>query len=393
MYDIIFCGGGLAAGLTAWRLHLDKPDLRLLIVEQGSTLGGNHTWSFFKSDLSTAQFQWLTPLIDYRWDEYEVRFPGMQRHLPSTYCSTTSETFHKKITAALPNDAVRTNTQIASLSASELNLKNGDKLIGRCIIDCRGPGPDDHLALGFQKFTGQVLKLAVPHGLAGPIIMDATIPQDNDYRFIYTLPFTSTSVLIEDTRYSNTPGVDTEADRIAIRKYAEDQGWQPEDCIKEEQGVLPIMLGGDINGFWDTEQTIPRLGLRAALFHATTGYSLPDAVRAAEHLSTHCPSPISSEAVYNVIRSYSVKHFRNQRYLQLLNRMLYLAATPNERYIILRRFHCLSQALIERFYAGQLHFTDKLRILMGRPPVSLKAAIKCLPEKSAGNVRQQNRGK
>ena len=37
--DLILVGGGLANGLLALRLRQARPDLRLLIIEQGETLG------------------------------------------------------------------------------------------------------------------------------------------------------------------------------------------------------------------------------------------------------------------------------------------------------------------------------------------------------------------
>lgn len=389
MYDIIFCGGGLAAALAAWRLHIEQPQLALLIVEQGERLGGNHTWSFFQTDLSQQQFQWLTPLIRHRWDQYEVRFPNLRRSFSSTYCSTDSERLHQHISALLPPEAIRTATSIATVGASKLTLSAGETLLARCIIDCRGPAPSPYLALCFQKFTGQVMRLTAPHNLPGPIIMDATVAQENNYRFLYTLPLTPTQVLVEDTRYSDTHQLNPEADRGAIQNYIASLGWQAAELIKEEQGVLPVTLGGNIKAFWDSTEGIPRLGLRAALFHATTGYSLPDAVQTAELLARHPEALTSSAKAYQLIRSHSIEHFHQQRFLHLLNRMLFIAAEPNNRYTVMQRFYRLKQALIERFYAGKLLTTDKMRILMGRPPISITAALRCLPLSSINSIVQQ----
>jgi lycopene beta-cyclase len=53
-HDLILVGGGLAAGLIAWRLALDRPDLRVAVVERDGRIGGRHTWSFFDGDVSDA---------------------------------------------------------------------------------------------------------------------------------------------------------------------------------------------------------------------------------------------------------------------------------------------------------------------------------------------------
>ena len=53
-------------------------------------------------------------------------------------------------------------------------------------------------------------------------------------------------------------------------------------------------------------------------------------------------------------------------------------ADPAERYRVLRRFYTLAPGLIERFYAGQSTYADKLRILSGKPPVPLGRAVRAI---------------
>ena len=396
MYDLIFVGGGLASCLTALRITQRQPDLRLLILEHAGSLGGNHTWSFFPSDLSAEQLRWIDPLIAHRWSEYEVRFPARRRSLNTGYCSTNSEYFHARMIEML-GDIVRLNAEVAQLHLNRVTLRDGEQLDARCVIDGRGPLLSPHLMLGFQKFTGQVLELKQSHGLRGPIIMDATVPQLGDYRFLYTLPLSPTRLLVEDTRYSNSPALDTVLDGTEIEAYAAKQGWQVDAVIREEQGVLPITLGGDINAFWSDSESdsdsefesdsdsqvsgIPRIGLRAALFHATTGYSFADAVRTADAIAD--VRITSTEAMFRFTRDRSRKHWRNQAYWRLLNRMLFIAADPNRRYVVMERFYGLNQSLIERFYAGASTAYDKLRILTGKPPVAILPALRCIPQNSA----------
>jgi len=64
-----------------------------------------------------------------------------------------------------------------------------------------------------------------------------------------------------------------------------------------------------------------------------------------------------------------------------LNRMLFRAARPDQRYRVLERFYRLPQPLIERFYAGETTLADKARILSGKPPVPIGAALTCLVER------------
>ncbi len=358
----------------------------MLILEGAGSLGGNHTWSFFPTDLTDSQLAWVDPLVVHRWSSYEVRFPALRRTLHSGYCSTHSEYFHTFMMGAL-GDCVQFRAPVESLSANAVQIAGGETMYGRCVIDGRGPESSPHLMLGYQKFTGQVLNLADAHGLAGPIIMDATVPQNGDYRFLYTLPIGPRQVLVEDTRYSNTPTMDARIDAAAIGDYVMEQGWEVTDVVREERGALPITLGGEIDRFWADMGDVPKIGLRAALFHATTGYSFADAVRTADAIAG-LPD-LSTETVRQFMERWGRNHWKAQGFWRFLNRMLFLAAEPDRRWFVMQRFYGLQQGLVERFYAGQSTLADKARILTGRPPVAILRALKCLPQSSASAHRGQ----
>lgn len=380
MYDVIFAGGGLASCLTAYRLRQLHPHLKLLILEGAATLGGNHTWSFFPTDLTEDELRWVEPLVLHRWSAYEVRFPALRRTLTSGYCSTNSEFFHTFMMGAL-GDCVELRTPVEAVRTDGVVVAGGRQIEGRCVIDGRGPEPSPHLMLGFQKFTGLVLRLEEDHGLMGPVIMDATVPQQGDYRFLYTLPIGPREVLVEDTRYSNSPHVDSAADGEAIGDYAAGEGWTVVERVREERGSLPITLGGDIDAFWADGARVARIGLRGALFHATTGYSFAEAVRTAGYIAA--ADVLTTAAVRSLVENRSRSHWSAQAYWRFLNRMLFLAAEPDRRWLVMQRFYGLNQPLIERFYAGRSTLADKLRILTGRPPVAILRALKCLPQRSA----------
>jgi lycopene beta-cyclase len=116
--------------------------------------------------------------------------------------------------------------------------------------------------------------------------------------------------------------------------------------------------------------------MRAALFHPTTGYSLPEAVRLADAVAAS--DELSSHALYALTRERSREAWRRGRFFRLLNRMLYRAAEPDQRYRVLEHFYRLPEALIARFYAGRLGWTDKARILSGRPPVPMGRAMRAI---------------
>jgi lycopene beta-cyclase len=373
--NLILVGGGLANTLIALRLADAQPDLKVLLLERAEHLGGNHTWSFHGSDLSETQHNWLRPLVQYQWDRYEVRFPNRIRTLPGTYHSITSERLNQIAEAKLASSII-TGVQVKDLSPDHVVLTNGTQLSAQAVIDGRGPAESPHLDVRFQKFVGWVMRLTKPHNLSGPIIMDATQKQDDGYRFFYTLPFDEQTVLIEDTRYSDTPGISSSEYGDEINRYAEYMGWQISKRLRQESGVLPITLGGDINAFWDEPPHVARSGLQAALFHPATGYSLPNAVGLADDLARL--SEWEAGSVYTLTRNASKRLWNQTIFYRALNRMLFLAAGPHERRQVLERFYGLNAGLIARFYAGANTGLDKLRILSGKPPVKMSRAFKAV---------------
>ncbi|MCW8155375.1 lycopene cyclase [Stutzerimonas stutzeri] len=373
--DLILIGGGLANGLLALRLRQQRPDLRLLVLEQGDTLGGNHTWSFHEHDLTPAQQRWLEPMVGKRWPGYEVIFPELQRRLDSGYASIFSERFHQYLMPEL-SDGVRLRTTVASVEPQRVRLASGEILQAGAVIDGRGVRRTDQLALGFQKFLGQELRLQQPHGLREPIIMDASVAQQDGYRFVYVLPLSEKTLLIEDTYYADGDVVAPETLRDNISHYASTRGWTIAEVLREEQGVLPIVLSGDLPAFWDEARGVPQTGLSAALFHPTTGYSLPDAVRLADHLIAL--DRWDAPSLFDATRSYSLAQWRQRGFFRLLNRMLFMAGPADRRWAVMQRFYRLREPLIQRFYAAKLTTRDRLRIVSGKPPVPLGEALRAL---------------
>lgn len=373
--ELLLAGGGLANSLIAYRLAAALPALRVRLFEAGPALGGNHTWSFHGSDLSPDQRHWLAPLVAHHWDHSDVSFPGLGRRLPGSYHSITAERLHRVVAPRLgPNLAL--DTLVVELDPSGIRLATGARIAGELLIDGRGPGEFTGMDLRWQKFLGQELVLDRPHGLAGPLLMDATVAQADGYRFVYLLPFGPDRLLAEDTYYSDDPALDRPALEGRLRDYVADRGWTVAAVARTETGVLPIVLDGDPGRFWPASDRVARAGLRAGLFHPTTGYSLPAAVALADELATFLASPgVTGEALARHLRARFLTAWRQQGFFRLLNRLLFEGARPAERWRVLRHFYRLPPDTIARFYAGRVTTADRLRILSGRPPVPVFRAL------------------
>jgi lycopene beta-cyclase len=208
-------------------------------------------------------------------------------------------------------------------------------------------------------------------------VMDATIPQIDGYRFVYCLPFGAERMFVEDTYYSDTPDLDIPVLGARIDEYVAGRGWSVANVEREESGVLPVAMGGDFEAYWRSGGAhVAKAGMRAGMFHPTTGYSLPDAVRTASMLADL--NDFSGAKLHDATHAMARATWKSRGFYRMLDTMLFRAAEPEERYRILERFYRLSPSLIGRFYAGRSTLTDKARVLTGKPPVPIVRAVRAI---------------
>ena len=375
--DLAIVGGGLAGGLIALAVARQRPELKIVLVEQDAHFGGNHIWSFFASDIA-PEHRWLTaPLVTYGWSGYDVHFPEHSRSFDNIYYTIESERLDWLLRHNLPAASLLTGRTVKAVSPRLVVLDGAQRINAGGVIDARGVADHHHLDCGWQKFTGQLMQLSEPHDLTRPIVMDATVEQYDGYRFVYVLPFGMDKVFVEDTYYSDKPDLDRRIMAQRIAAYADGKGWKVERVVREETGMLPVVMGGDLENYWASGSgRTAKAGARGAFLHPVTSYSLPDAVRNAIYIS-ELPD-FDGDRLNMLMRQRAQEHWSEGGFYRMLNRMLFLAAEPAERYKVLERFYRLNPGLIERFYAGQSTASDKARILTGKPPVPISRALKVI---------------
>lgn len=389
MLDLVIVGGGLAGGLTALAIHKAHPALRIGLFEAGETLGGNHRWSWFESDLDAHGAALMAGFETAAWADHDVRFPAYSRTLAGGYCSLASREFDTGLRRVLPAGVIRCGASVARLATDGVTLDSGEAIAARAVIDCRDAAAAPHLSGGWQVFLGQLLRTSRPHGIERPVIMDATVEQSGGYRFVYLLPVGPHEIFVEDTYYADSPALDAPLLRERIAAYAAAQGWQAE-VLHEETGVLPVITGGDLAAHRTAigNPGVALAGARGGFTHPLTSYTLPFAVGNALAIAAAADQP---ERLASLLDRRAEEHWRRTRFYRLLGRMLFQAARPEQRYRVFQRFYRLPEPLITRFYAAQSTPLDRLRVLTGRPPVPVGRAIVALLGKGAPLVHEGRR--
>ncbi len=377
--DVVLVGGGLANCCIALALARFHPELRVTLVESSAEILGNHTWCFHEQDLGARTWSLLQPAVERIWPGYEVSFPDRHRQVSSAYGVITSErlrTVVQRLSDASLKHELVVKDPVASIEPHRVVLQSGREISAAWVIDARGPKveestPDSPHTLAsstvlpptlFQKFLGLELRLAEPSPREIPLLMDATVPQLDGFRFMYILPLEPRRVLIEDTYFSDSSALDEGALRERILSYARAKGYLVEAVIRQEVGVLPMPCRGRAY----PEPSSPLcLGYAGGWFHPTTGYSLPLASRVAEVFTLKVDE---WRPRLDDLRRLQANQFR---FGAFLNRLLQEGFSPEQRWNAFSRFYGFDDRLIARFYALKMTHTDRLRLLCGRPPRGL----------------------
>lgn len=309
---------------------------------------GSRTWCFHGSDMPPALWDLVRPLISHSWSAYEVRFPSYSRTVSGGYYCLRSESLRH---------------YLSSRYGSSLRLG----LPGPSHAISATGWSEPESGAGFQKFLGQWIETDEPHGFRVPLLMDATVPQRDGFRFVYVLPVSETELLVEDTYYSDVAGFPKDYLRGSIARYLKDHGVGGYKVLDEECGALPLT-------FRAASGRKGAVGAAAGLAHPVTGYTLPPLLRQLEEVSAL--RDFSQGNVEAALDRAARRERAGSGYYYFLNRMLFRAAEKHTRRNVLERFYRLPDPLLRNFYSGRLSWLQKARVLCGKPPVPVRLALR-----------------
>jgi lycopene beta-cyclase len=365
-FDCAVVGGGLQGTLIALAWLERRPGARVALVERERGAAPERTWCFHDDDLPPEARCFVEPLIEHRWSGYEVRFAGYRRTLGTAYYGFTAAhaaAVLRRRFAARGDCAHLVGRRAIAIEAQRVVLDDGATLEARLVVDATGAErrANPSASCGYQKFVGLELELAREHGLERPILMDACVDQAQGYRFFYALPFGPRRVLLEDTRFADTPELAPEELRAEVLRYAEHLGLLVAGIAREEHGVLPMPW---TEHRFETAGPPLRAGYRGGWFHPATGYSFPLAVRLALLSTAVEPERLFEGPLRELARALEAP----ARHARALNRLLFRWFEPRDRAHVFERFYRLPEPTIRRFYALRATFLDRARVIGGRPP-------------------------
>ena len=371
-YDYVVVGGGLQGCLLMHALAHYRPDARVLLIERSSALCGNHTWSFHETDVPPEAWDWLRPLVDFRWPAYRVAFPGMARRVELGYATISSDGLRAATAALADGESLdrgsrgfRFDEACEIASPTQVVLSDQTVVESRVVVDCRGRAglPARPAGAGFQTFFGCEYQLHEAWPAAEPTVMDVREDQADGFEFLYELPFGPHRVLLEYTRFSEAATCDEERAQSLISTRLAEAGVSSPQLVRREQGCLPMPYAKpELQG----NRAIAG-GYAGGWYHAATGYSMPLAIRFAELVAGSQPHNLAA-----AVAAAASQDATRRGFSRFLNRLLFCLVKPQDRWKIFRRFYSvLREDRIARFYSHRFTVADAARIVIGKPPTGL----------------------
>ena len=354
---IVIAGGGLAGALAALAMARHRPDVPVMIVEEGETFGGQGVRSFTDAELGQAGAELIGPLE--RWPGFYVAFPGFSRNLGIAYAGFGAVDLHRALVEILDPKHYRLGAKVVAVREDALVLEGGEEIKAQGAIDARGAASLGALDLVYAARLEREYRFKAPHRVDRPVLVDATVAQTEGLRFVQCLPLAEDRLVVADVMISDRALPDAGAG-ARLDAYVAARGWKPTGGGGEQVQVRPLPTGGDFAAFWrQSGARVAKLGVRGGFVHPVTGRTLGDAVDTALLLSRQ--RDFSGAALHDLFEAEAKQAWKKRELPRAIAASL-AAAPPGEGRALLARLYGLAPGTIARFHADRLGLVDRMRV-------------------------------
>jgi lycopene beta-cyclase len=356
---IVIAGGGLAGALAALAMARHRPDVPLMIVEEGETFGGQGVRSFTDAELGQDGAELIGPLAVERWPGFYVAFPGFSRNLGIAYAGFGAVDLHRALVETLDPKNYRLGVKVVAVREDALVLDGGEEIRAQGAIDARGGASLAALDLVHAVRLEREYRFKAPHRVDRPVLIDATMAPGDALRFTQCLPLAEDRLIVADVMISERALPDAEAG-ARLDAYVAARGWRTKGSGGEQVQIRPLPTGGDFAAFWrQSGARVAKLGVRGGFVHPVTGRALSDAVANALLLSRQ--RDFSGAALHDLFEAEAKQAWKRRELLRSVIAAL-AAAKPEEGRALLARLYRLAPGTIARFLAGRLSLIDRMRV-------------------------------
>ena len=248
IYDYIICGGGASGLILASSIINDKyfSNKKILLIEKENKKLNDRTWSFWEekdgkfNDLVSKSWS----IAQFKSSDTTLKF----KLNPFVYKTIRSSDFYKKLFGKLK---LSKQINIVNLEVKKiLNKKdevlvhtNSKEFIGKYVFSSileKNKLKDSSFTYLKQHFEGWFIKTKKPFfNKNETTLMDFSINQTNDTRFMYILPLKSNEALVEFTLFSKSILKKPEYEKI-LKTYLDKIGINSYEILEKEEGIIPM---------------------------------------------------------------------------------------------------------------------------------------------------------
>jgi len=370
-YDYIFAGGGAAALSLLVRMQQEGllRDKKVLVIDKDKKEHNDRTWCFWEEKEGLFE-----PCVVKTWDKIRFASPGYDAKLnpqPYQYKMIRSQGFYQYC-----NQIISQNSHIHFVQDMILNFENNvvvtvdGRYTGNIIFNSSIQYLDKdesryHYFL--QHFKGKFIETEQPFFEEGvATLMDFTIDQHNECRFMYILPVSKTKALMEFTIFSENL-LKKEEYETELNNYIDEKlKYHAYKVTEEEFGVIPMYNQPFIKKI---NPHIFNIGTNGGASKASTGFTFHFIQEESKQLIAHLKK-------HPTLSNYNPKSKgRFQFYDDVFLRVLREKKVP-AFYLFNCMFRRLPAYLPLKFLSEETSMLEDLKILRVFPTmVFMKAAI------------------
>jgi lycopene beta-cyclase len=371
-YDYIFCGAGLSALMTVYRMAVSgKFDGKsILLIDSDQKKSNDRTWSFWERHNGA-----FDNIVAKKWDAAKYADHNFSKTLdlaPYRYKTIRGKDFYDFVLnriADLDNieffiDDVTDFYQAGHHAVVKTSIRTFScNKVFNSIYNPQWVASQKKYPVLQQHFIGWFVKtnelIFNPNQVT---FMDFSVEQNGNTRFMYVLPFSETEALVEYTLFSKDLLSDGEYEN-AIRDYLAKRGATDYLITEKERGSIPMTC----YPFWKhNSKHILNIGSAGGWTKASTGYTFKNTMKKSAALVKFLESQTDMRQFHHTNRFW---------FYDLL--LLDILSDKNERghRIFSAMFRDGNPAIILKFLDEQTSFSEDLSVIWKCPKKLFLAAL------------------
>lgn len=250
-FDYIITGAG-CAGLSLLMRMMQEPALRhkkILVIDKDTQKSNDRTWCFWEADSGLFE-----PIVYHRWQQLRFLAPAIDRSFsiaPYQYKMIRGIDFYDYVHSnAAPYNNIAfvqatvhqvRNTPQGVLVETDNGKYSATYVFNSIVVATQLPPQGFKGYFLWQHFKGKIIETSTPvFDAEKATLMDFTVHQVNGTTFMYVLPFSPTTALVEYTLFTKELLLPQQYD-AAIDAYLQDTyKLSSYTVLHEEFGKIPM---------------------------------------------------------------------------------------------------------------------------------------------------------